>query len=116
MQATSAYRSSVLQAFAEVENALDQDYYQSNQESFLRESVAQARRSVALAEQRYSRGLDNILVALESQRRLYTAESNYLTTQRLRRTARVNLIQALGGPWENSAAGRSDPAQQGRDK
>lgn len=100
MQAAAAYRSTILQAFAEVENALDQDHYQSNQEGFLEESVLQAQRSVKLAETRYSRGLDNILVALESQRRLYTAESNLLTTQRLRRSARVNLIQALGGPWE----------------
>lgn len=99
-QAAAGYRSTVLQAFAEVENALDQDFHQASQEEYLTESVAQARRAVELAESRYGRGLDNILVALESQRRLYTAESSLLTTQRLRRTARVNLIQALGGPWE----------------
>ena len=50
------------------------------------------------------KGLDNLLVTLESQRRLFTAESQLLTTQRARRTARVNLILALGGPWE------ADPA------
>ncbi len=100
MQATAMYRSTILQAFSEVENALDQDHYQKLQEDFLVESVSSARRSVDLAEDRYMRGLDNILVALESQRRLYTAESQLLTTERLRRTARVNLIQALGGPWD----------------
>jgi multidrug efflux system outer membrane protein len=99
-QAVAGYRTAVLQAFAEVENALDQDFHQSAQEEFLKDSVLQARRAVARAEERYGQGLDNILVTLETQRRLYTAESNYLTTQRLRRTARVNLVQALGGPWE----------------
>lgn len=100
LQATAQYRATILQAFSEVENALDQDHYQTQQEGFLVESVDSARRSVELAEDRYMRGLDNILVALESQRRLYTAESQLLTTERLRRTARVNLIQALGGPWD----------------
>ncbi len=100
VQATAQYRSTILQAFSEVENALDQDHYQKLQEGYLVESVDSARRSVDLAEDRYMRGLDTILVALESQRRLYTAESQLLTTERLRRTARVNLIQALGGPWD----------------
>jgi outer membrane protein TolC len=115
-QAVAGYRSTVLQAFAEVENALDQDHYQARQEAFLEDSVQQARRAVALAESRYGRGLDNILVALESQRRLYTAESNLLTTQRLRRAARVNLIQALGGPWDASATLTFANTQQGADQ
>ena len=101
MQTTAQYRGTILQAFSEVENALDQDHFQKQQEEYLTESVEQASRSVDLAEDRYMRGLDNILVALESQRRLYNAESQLLTTQRLRRTARVNLIQALGGPWDD---------------
>ncbi len=102
MQSTAQYRTTILQAFSEVENALDQDHFQKEQETFLNESVERARSSVDLAEDRYMRGLDNILVALESQRRLYNAESQLLTTQRLRRTARVNLIQALGGPWDET--------------
>ena len=53
-----------------------------------------------LAQDRYRRGLDGLLVTLESQRRLFNAESQLLTTQRARRSARVNLIQALGGPWD----------------
>lgn len=101
MQAAATYRGAVLTAFGEVENALDQDRFQAQQEGHLEESVDRARRAVQLAEDRYRRGLDNILVALESQRRLYTAESQLLTTQRLRRAARVNLILALGGPWDS---------------
>lgn len=115
IQNVASYRSTVLQAFAEVENALDQDFYQSEQESFLMDSVMHAQRAVERAESRYQQGLDNILVALESQRRLYTAESNLLTTQRLRRTARVNLIQALGGAWEEKTTDTLDDKLQGVD-
>jgi multidrug efflux system outer membrane protein len=105
VQATVAYRKSILLAFSDVENALDQDVFQSRQEVFLADSAEQARRSVNLAQDRYRRGLDSLLVTLESQRRLFNAESQLLSTQRARRTARVNLIQALGGPWESAPAG-----------
>ena len=100
VQATAGYRQSILVAFSEVENALDQDLFQSRQEEYLTDSAEQARRSVNLAQDRYRRGLDGLLVTLESQRRLFNAESQLLTTQRARRSARVNLIQALGGPWD----------------
>jgi multidrug efflux system outer membrane protein len=104
VQATAGYQQAILIAFSEVENALDQDVFQSQQEVYLMDSAEQARRSVNLAQDRYRRGLDSLLVTLESQRRLFNAESQLLTTQRVRRTARVNLIQALGGPWETPPA------------
>ncbi len=101
-QATANYRATVLRAFSEVGNSLDQDQFQQQREMYLINSVEHASRAVSLAEDRYVRGLDSILIALESQRRLYLAESNLLTTQRIRRSARVNLILALGGYWENN--------------
>lgn len=111
--AVAAYRSAVLQAFAEVENALDQDYYFGRQEELLLESTAQARESVTLAEDRYVRGLDNLLITLDAQRRLDTAESRLLSVQRARRAARVNLILALGGPWADAATEASTETNRG---
>ncbi len=101
-QAVAAYRSAVLQAFAEVENSLDQDRHLSLQEGFLLDSVEQARNSLILAEDRYARGLDNLLITLDTQRRLYSSESQLLNVQRARRSARVGLILALGGPWSTA--------------
>jgi multidrug efflux system outer membrane protein len=115
--AVAAYRGAVLRAFGEVENALDQEVYQAEQERHLTESASRARSAVTLAEERYRRGLDNLLTTLEAQRRLVNAESSLLTTQRLRRTARVNLILALGGPWDpdngDSASADLSLANQG---
>ena len=104
-QTVAAYRSAVLQAFAEVENALDLDRHLTLQEEFLVDSAEQARSSLTLAQDRYTRGLDNLLITLDTQRRLYTAESQLLNVQRARRAARVNLILALGGPWDDDASG-----------
>ncbi|MFO7609042.1 MAG: efflux transporter outer membrane subunit [Candidatus Krumholzibacteriia bacterium] len=103
-EAVAAYRGAVLQAFAEVENALDRDLHQQERERHLAESVDRARRAVELAQERYRRGLDGLLTTLEAQRRLFTAESSLLATRRERRAARVDLIQALGGPWETAPA------------
>lgn len=116
-EAVAAYRAAVLQAFAEVENALDRDLHQQEREVHLAESADRARSSVELAEERYRRGLDGLLTTLEAQRRLFTAESSLLATQRERRAARVDLIQALGGPWEAAPAGAApspnDAASEG---
>ncbi len=105
-QAAAGYQQTVLYAFSEVENALDAERFQGESERVLVSSVHEARRSLELAEQRYRAGLDNLLSTLESQRRLFNAESALLSTQRNYRTARVNLILALGGPWD---AGLAEP-------
>jgi multidrug efflux system outer membrane protein len=99
-QAVAAYRLAVLSAFAEVESALDADRFQARREDTLIRSVREAGRSLELADRRYRAGLDNLLSTLESQRRLLNAESQLLSTQRARRAARVDLILALGGPWD----------------
>ncbi|PID80437.1 hypothetical protein CSB20_07520 [bacterium DOLZORAL124_64_63] len=114
LQAAAAYHAAVLKAFGEVENALDQDHFQAEQESYLIASVERAQHAVALAEDRYRRGLDNILITLDSQRRLHNAESRLLTTQRLRRAARVNLILALGGPWGQEEDSRENKNPENR--
>jgi multidrug efflux system outer membrane protein len=95
----------VLRAFAEVENALDQDLNQQERERHLAVSAASARSAVQLAGERYQRGLDGLLTTLESQRRLFTVESSLLTAQRERRIARVELIRALGGGWDDAVVG-----------
>lgn len=105
-EAVATYRRNVLYAFSEVENALDAERFQGESERMLEASVREARRSLELAEQRYRTGLDNLLSTLEAQRRLFNAESALLNTQRGYRTARVNLILALGGPWD---AGLAEP-------
>lgn len=115
-RAAAAYQAAVLRAFAEVENALDREVFQARQEEDLTASAEQARRSVELAEERYRRGLDSLLTTLESQRRLFNAESQLLTTQRQRRAARVDLILALGGPWETAPAVAADENRQGADQ
>lgn len=107
-QALAGYRQAVLGAFGEVENALDAGAYQAQRERLLTEAATEARRARDLARQRYDAGLDNLLVTLEAERRLLNATSSLLSTRRAHRTARVNLILALGGPWDAAPVDSSE--------
>ena len=99
-QALAVYYQTVLVALGEVESALDAEHFHSRREELLAASVREARLALDLAQQRYGAGLDNLLVTLEAQRRLLSVTGMLLSTQRAHRTARVNLILALGGPWD----------------
>jgi outer membrane protein, multidrug efflux system len=114
-QALAGYRQAVLVAFAEVEGALDAVRHQAEREALLAASVREAEAAVAQAEQRYRAGLDNLLVTLEAQRRLLAARGALLVTERAHRTARVNLILALGGPWDQTAAAAGGPSEGDRE-
>ncbi|MFH1843170.1 MAG: efflux transporter outer membrane subunit [bacterium] len=113
-QAVAAYRGTVLNAFREVETALEAERLEAERRQWLQSAVAEARRSLTLAEDRYRRGLDNLLLTLDTQRRLYQAEAQLISTERSLRTARVNLILALAGSWETPTAGEpfSEPTRE----
>ncbi len=102
-QVRVAYVKTVLGAFRDVESALDADHYQNERLEALRSSVVHAERSTEVIDERYRQGLDSYLQVLDSQRRLLQAKSDRLRTEWARRAARVNLIQALGGDWDDPA-------------
>lgn len=112
-QAVAAYRGTVLNALREVEVSLETERHQSERRLWLLGAVDQARRALNLAEDRYRRGLDNLLLTLDTQRRLYQTEAELIRTEHLTRAARVNLILALGGPWAGGPATTITSDQQG---
>jgi len=107
-EAEAHYVKTVLNGFREVESALTADRLQGERRAHLRESVDHARRSLTVAEQRYRQGLDTYLTVLDTQRRLLQAEGDWLGAERAWRASRVDLIQALGGDWDEPAIPDSD--------
>ena len=103
-EAEANYVKIVLNGFREVESALTADHTLGERREHLRDSVTHARRSLSVAEDRYRQGLDGYLTVLDSQRRLLQAEGDRLVAERAWRVARVDLIQALGGDWDEPAA------------
>lgn len=102
-QAIDAYRSTVLTALSETENALIACRRSGERLATLEKATRLAREADQLARQRYEAGEIDFLEVLDSQRTLLTLEDNLLTTRTDRTTAYIRLYQALGGGWPSKS-------------
>jgi outer membrane protein, multidrug efflux system len=96
-QAFAAYADIVLRAYAEVESILAADQYLKKQEEAIRISKDEAVAAKELSEDRYYKGLADIITLLESRRQANNAKSQLLTIRRLQLENRVDFFLALGG-------------------
>ena len=97
--ARANFATLALQAFFEVENALDAEELLKERLVFLQEAADAAGRATELADEQYREGLVSIELVLESQRRELNAESAFLAARRELFQARVDLHVALGGSF-----------------
>ncbi len=95
--AVAAYAQSLLQAYAEVESALDAETFLQTQEQALRTAADEALAARRLAEDRYARGLSDMITLLTAQNSAFESESRWLATRRQQLDARIDLHLALGG-------------------
>ncbi|NDV60905.1 efflux transporter outer membrane subunit [Puniceicoccales bacterium CK1056] len=96
-ESVANYRDTVLTAFREVESALAGEAYLQQQLEALQVSVEESTGAQELAEERYERGLVDIITVLESQRRAFNARSAYISLQNELLQNRLALYLALGG-------------------
>ncbi len=99
-EAALNYQQIVLQAWHDVDNAMTAYAAEQRRRDALGESVAQNRRALDLARQRYTQGVADFLNVLDAERallqaQLQLAESTTTVSQNL-----VQLYKALGGGWE----------------
>ena len=99
-QQIANYSQVILKAFEEVENALVSQSQLYEQGGYLKLRLEEAKLSEGLARQRYSVGLETILVLLDTERRRRRAEDELSITMGQLYSARVQLFLALGGDWE----------------
>ena len=95
----ATYAQSVLLAYAEVEQSLKAAELLSRQEEALQTATSEAQAARTLAEDRYAKGLSDLITLLDAQRRAFNAESRLLSVRRLRLDARIDLHLALGGDF-----------------
>ncbi|MGC4029863.1 MAG: TolC family protein [Steroidobacteraceae bacterium] len=100
--AVETYAAAVRTALKEVDDALGNADVGSRQEMSQQQTVAQARRSLDLAELRYREGADDLLVVLDSQRVLFQAQDSLVQVRLARLNAALDLYRALGGGWEGA--------------
>jgi NodT family efflux transporter outer membrane factor (OMF) lipoprotein len=101
LQAQGArYAQTVLNAVREVEDALLRNRLLDQRLQQVTEQREQARFAESLARERYTRGIDSLLIVLETERRRQSAEDLQLQVQQLRWNARIDLHLAIGGDWQ----------------
>jgi outer membrane protein, multidrug efflux system len=94
------YRKTVIQSFADVDNALVSIRETTNRLRLQREVLAASRRAFQLSEQQLRAGTADIVTVLNTQLTLFQAEDSLSQAQLARLLAIVSLYQALGGGWE----------------
>ncbi len=93
------YESAVLDALAEVENALSSIKKRSQQLDTLERATDAARQSAALAQMQYEAGETDLLTVLDAQRTELSLEQSRIATQTQTLNAHVQLYKSLGGGW-----------------
>ena len=93
------YRSTVLNAFQEVEDNLAALSLLEQEAAVQDEAVAAARQSVAIASNQYKAGIASYIVVVVLQTGELNNERTALAILGRRLTASVGLIKALGGGW-----------------
>ena len=94
------YRKTVIQSFADVDNALVSIRETTEKLRLQREVLAASRRAFQLSEQQLRAGTADIVTVLNTQLTLFQAEDSLSQAQLARLLAIVSLYQALGGGWE----------------
>jgi outer membrane protein, multidrug efflux system len=94
------YRKTVVQSFADVDNALFSIKQTTIKLQLQREVLAASRRAFQLSEQQLRAGTADIVTVLNTQLTLFQAEDALWQAQLARLQAIVSLYQALGGGWE----------------
>ncbi|CAN7772616.1 AdeC/AdeK/OprM family multidrug efflux complex outer membrane factor [Variovorax sp. LjRoot175] len=96
------YEKAIQTAFREVSDALAQRSTLGRQLEAQQSLVNATAESYRLSDARFRRGVDSYLSVLDSQRSLYTAQQNLITTRLSRLTNLVTFYKTLGGGWVES--------------
>ncbi|MHC2280156.1 multidrug efflux system outer membrane protein [Bradyrhizobium diazoefficiens] len=94
------YCKTIVQAFADVDNALFSIKQTTIKLQLQRDVVTASRRAFDLSEQQLRAGTADIVTVLNTQLTLFQAEDALSQAQLARLLAIVSLYQALGGGWE----------------
>lgn len=98
-QSVQTYRSVVLNALSEVEDALFACRKTAEREEILQLALETARNAAETSQQSYEAGVTDILTVLDSQRTLLSLEETLITVRADRTISYIQLYVALGGGW-----------------
>jgi outer membrane protein, multidrug efflux system len=110
-EAKNTYEQTVLTAFREVADALDDVQRLDGVVQQREEEVANLTESVGLAVDRFYGGVASYLEVTTTQNLLFPAELNLATFRAQRTAAFINLYRALGGGWQVPSPPTQEPVE-----
>ena len=102
------YRSQVLKALEETENALQTVSASDRQQHHLAAALAAARAVEQLRQQQYNAGLSDFETVLDSRQSRLSLQQQYLTSRQEQLRALVQLYKAAGGGWNPATERTTD--------
>jgi len=100
-QSVIRYRSAVLSALEETENALVNYSNEQSRRERLENAVRANEEAVTLSNDRYRAGLTDFLSVLDAQRELYANEDLLAQSRTTQTLGLIALYKALGGGWQS---------------
>ncbi len=98
-QALALYHRSVLSAFEQVETSLANYAAQRRRTETLTRANAVNERAFEMAKSEYAVGMISFLSVLDTQRSLFSTQTDLIRTQQLALAELVNVYESLGGGW-----------------
>lgn len=95
----TVYEQSVVQAFTDVDTALNSLHYATEHERREAEAVAEARTALQAVRAQLAAGIVDVSAVLTAEETLLANENSYTQAQLARLDAAVSLYKALGGGW-----------------
>jgi NodT family efflux transporter outer membrane factor (OMF) lipoprotein len=105
-QALLTYKSTLLTALKDVENALTSYSYELERREYLLREVQSVKKSAEISRSQYSAGLIDFQTVLDAERSLLSSQDLVVQSDAQVILNIISLYKALGGGWENDSFGK----------
>jgi NodT family efflux transporter outer membrane factor (OMF) lipoprotein len=102
-QTLLAYKSALLTALEDVENALTSYAYELERREYLLREVESVKKSADISRAQYSTGLIDFQTVLDTERTLLSSQDQVVQSDAQVIINLISLYKALGGGWENDS-------------
>ncbi len=103
MEMLATYRSTVINALADVETGIGSVASYEEQDRLTTEEVVNAAEAFRISELQYREGVVDLLTVLNAQQTLFSSQDTLIQIKLARLEAGVSLYRALGGGWTIAA-------------
>lgn len=109
--AVAAYADTAINAFTEVEVALDRGVFLRKRRTALENAAEETSNALSLSLLQYKEGEIDLIDVLSVQQRVFGAESSLLSLKRAQLNQYVEINLALGGDWDETLPDEADIGQ-----